>query len=81
MMLVLKLVLVASLILGLALFGMSVKIVFHKSHRFPETSVGHSKELRKRGVSCPRTEEIKSWRKNAKKADCSTCYGHVCEVD
>ncbi len=72
-----KLVLVASAILGMAILGMAVKILFHKSHRFPETSTGHNRELRKRGITCPRTEEIKSWGKNGKNTACATCYEHA----
>lgn len=79
-MLTLKLILVAAAILGIALLGMAVRIIFHKSHKFPETSAGHNKELRKRGVTCPRHEEIKCWGKSGKNTDCATCYEHAREV-
>lgn len=61
-------------LLALAFFGMAVKVIFHKSHKFPETSAGHNRELRKRGVTCPRHEEIKCWGKKGKNTDCATCY-------
>lgn len=79
-MLTIKSILLAAAILGMALLGMAVKIIFHKSHKFPETSAGHNKELRKRGVSCPRHEEIKCWGKNGKNTNCATCYEHAREV-
>lgn len=69
----------AASLLALALLGLAVKIIFHKSHRFPETSAGHSKELRKRGITCPRSEEIKCWGKNSGNAGCATCYEHARE--
>lgn len=74
---ILKLIGLSALILLVALTGMAVKIIFHKSHKFPETSAGHNKELRKRGVTCPKHEEIKCWGKNGKNVDCATCYEHA----
>ena len=73
---ILKLIALATGILFIALLGMGIKILFHKSHKFPETSAGHNKELRKRGVSCPRHDEIKCWSKKQDKG-CSTCYEHA----
>lgn len=75
---IIKLVLIAALILLMAFLGMAVKIIFHKSHKFPETSAGHNRELRKRGISCPRQDEIKCWGKN-RDGGCATCYEHARE--
>ncbi len=60
-------------LLAIALLGMGVKIMFHKSKKFPETSAGHNKELRKRGVTCPRHDEIKCWKPKDDKG-CATCF-------
>ncbi len=65
---------IALLLIALVLFG--VKILFHKTHRFPETSAGHSKEMRKRGIGCPRHEETKLWADKRSTPNCSTCYEH-----
>lgn len=73
---ILKLIAIAAGILFIALLGMGVKILFHKTHKFPETSAGHNKELRKRGVSCPKHDEIKCWGKK-KNNECATCYEHA----
>lgn len=61
--------------LAFILFG--VKILFHKSHKFPETSAGHNREMRKRGITCPRHEEIKCWSKKDQAPECATCYEHA----
>jgi hypothetical protein len=57
------------------LFG--VRILFHKSHKFPETSAGHNREMRKMGITCPRHEEIKCWSDKNKQPSCATCYEHA----
>lgn len=68
---------VVVIVLAIALILMGVRILFHKSHKFPETSAGHNKEMRKRGITCPRHEEIKCWSKKNQSPDCATCYEHA----
>ena len=65
-------------IIGLTVFlvavcfvGFGVKVFFHRSHQFPETSAGHSPAMRARGIQCPRVEE--GLLHNRK--DCTSCYG------
>ncbi len=48
------------LLLGICFLALGVKIFFHKSHQFPETSAGHSPSLRKYGITCPHAEANKS---------------------
>jgi hypothetical protein len=55
----------------------SVRVIFHRSHKFPETSAGHNRELRKRGITCPRQEETKCWPNKGKSPGCSTCFEHA----
>jgi hypothetical protein len=69
-----------SIVVGLMAFVfllMGVKVFFHKSHKFPETSAGHNREMRKRGITCARQDEIKCWSKKGAKATCGTCYEHA----
>ena len=75
------------IIVGLCVFGLSINIIFKKDGKFPETEVGHNKEMRKRGIICAKEEELRLWgRKNGKGhptcsdlgcSDCSSCslYG------
>ena len=54
-------VLILSLILvGISFLGMAVTILIKKGGKFPETGVGHNPEMRKKGLSCARTEELKN---------------------
>ena len=64
-------------IMALVFLMMGVKVFFHKSHKFPETSAGHNREMRKRGSTCARQDEIKCWSKNGAKATCGTCFEHA----
>jgi hypothetical protein len=68
---------IVTALLALIFLLMGVKIFFHKSHKFPETSAGHNKEMRKRGISCARHDEIKYWNKKKQAHSCATCYGHA----
>ncbi len=63
----LTLILITIAVVAVCFLGLGVKIFFHHSHEFPETSAGHSPELRKCGIRCPHAEE-----EDAKKA-CSSC--------
>jgi len=73
----LKLFLVIVLLLAAVILLMGVKVFFHKTHKFPETSAGHNKELRKRGIKCARHEEIKRWNSKTKHEGCASCYEHA----
>lgn len=53
----LQLLLISILFLGVAFIGFAIKMIFLKSGEFPETRVGHNKELRKRKVYCIKTEQ------------------------
>ncbi len=49
-----EIVLLATVILGIGIAGMAFNIVFRKK-RFPETHVGHNKDMRKMGITCAQT--------------------------
>lgn len=72
-------ILIASLILiGLCMIGLCFNIIFRKNGKFPETEVGHNKDMRKMGIHCAKDDELKMWkkRKSAPKCtaeDCSSC--------
>lgn len=57
-------------ILGVALLGLCFNVVFRKKP-FPETHVGHNKEMKKRGIMCVKAmdalEQKKAWEKENKK--------------
>ncbi len=60
----LKIFLLSLVLVGFAIFLFSIKILFsklilNKTGRFPNTSIGGNKYLRKKGITCPRHEECK----------------------
>lgn len=78
---VLKLVGVVVVLMALMFIGLGFNIFFRKK-KFPETEVGHNKEMRKLGIKCARTEEILLWRKNKNlplPEGCDTCGG-ACSI-
>ncbi len=55
-------VLILSLILvGISFLGMAITILVKRGGKFPETGVGHNPEMRKKGLNCARTEELKTF--------------------
>jgi hypothetical protein len=57
-MLEVKLFLVVLTLVSLAFAGMGIRILLKRNGQFPETHVGHNKEMRKRGITC-----VKTWDK------------------
>lgn len=76
-MVILKLIGIAIVLIALVFIGLGFNIFFLKK-KFPETEVGHNKEMRKRGIKCTRTEELlllKKLGKLSKDEACSSCGG------
>jgi len=74
----LKLLIPAIIIIGAAGIFLGIKMIIQKNGKFPETEVGHNKEMRKRGIICAKAEEIKCRRvidRNIKNNHpCSSCH-------
>lgn len=49
-----KIVLLALFLIGIAFVGLAFNIIFRKK-RFPESHVGHNKEMKKRKIVCAKT--------------------------
>ncbi len=49
-----EIVLLATVLVGIAFLGLGFNIVFLKK-KFPETHVGHNREMRKKGIVCAKT--------------------------
>ena len=67
----LKIFLLTISFVAISVFLFSVKILFsklllNKTGRFPNTSIGGNKYLRKKGIKCPRHEECKLSGKNCR---------------
>jgi len=48
----LKLMILSAVLVAIALAGMAITIIVKPKGRFPETHIGHNKEMRKRGITC-----------------------------
>ncbi|MDR1342241.1 MAG: hypothetical protein LBK18_03175 [Prevotellaceae bacterium] len=45
-------------VLAFCMLCLEVKVFFSKKRRFPETDIGRSEEMRKRGITCVRQDEL-----------------------
>jgi hypothetical protein len=45
-------ILITSVLVGLAVFGLAIQVIFKKDHKFPDTHVGHNKNMKKLGITC-----------------------------
>ncbi len=48
----------AIVLMALVLLGLSVSMLLKKNGRFPVTSIGRNKEMKKRGITCVRHDEM-----------------------
>ena len=52
----LKIILLSIGLIAIAVVGLAINILLKKKGKFPETSVGHNPEMRKRGITCAKCE-------------------------
>lgn len=64
---ILKVVLLATALVAIGIFGMAVRIVFLKGGKFVNTHVGGNKHLKRQKIHCAQTqdkiEQRNAWRK------------------
>jgi hypothetical protein len=58
------------ILVALCVILLSFNIIFRKNGKFPETEIGHNKDMRKMGLKCAKTEERILWKKGS---PCSSC--------
>ena len=68
----LKLLLISSLFLLIAFALLGIRILIKHHGHFPETHIGHNKEMRKRGIKCAQKTDIGCKPGNDFRG-CSTC--------
>jgi hypothetical protein len=59
----LTIIIIAAILVGLCFAGLAITIIVKKNGKFPETGIGHNKNMRKLGIRCAKQEEIIRWRK------------------
>ena len=60
----LKTILITMLIVAICIALLSVKILFKKNGRFPNTHVSGSKAMRKRGIGCVQSQDRAAQKKS-----------------
>ncbi len=75
-----EVVIAAIIFVGISVFLLSFNIIFRKGGKFPDTEVGHNKEMRKRGLRCAKDDERRLWQKK-KRLTGSGCHTIECEPD
>ena len=53
-----KLLIISALILPLAFALLGIRILIKPGGRFPETHVGHNREMQKLGIKCARQQDM-----------------------
>ena len=56
----LKILLLATGLIGIAILGFALNILIKKDGKFPETSISKNKALREKGITCVKHDELKS---------------------
>lgn len=69
----LKLLIITAVFVGIVILLLSVKLIFSKSGKFPQSSVGKNKEMSKRNIKCAKHEEIMCRREIEGKNKDSVC--------
>jgi len=55
------------------MLGLAIKILLLDNGKFPVTSVGGNIHLKKKGISCPKHEELRYHRNLKKGTPCNSC--------
>jgi hypothetical protein len=60
----------ATIMMFLIFAGLSLNILIRKNGKFPVTAIGRNKEMRKRGITCVKHDEILCYNKGKNKGSC-----------
>ncbi|HDJ34363.1 MAG TPA: hypothetical protein ENF21_09740 [Bacteroidetes bacterium] len=66
----LKLVILSLLLLTVSLLAMAAGILLKKNGQFPAISIGKNRELKRRGITCPRHDELICHQRTGKRKTC-----------
>ncbi len=65
-----KLILLSTVIIALSLIGLSIRMLVKKGGKFPSSSIGKNKEMKARGITCVRHDELKCYREEKERGMC-----------
>jgi hypothetical protein len=66
---IILLIVVVSVVLGMAFLGLAIQVIFKKDHKFPNIHVGGNKNLSERGITCAQSWDRIEQRKARKEID------------
>ncbi len=61
------------IIVSLSLMGLGIRMLIIRGGRFPVTSVGGNIHLKKKGITCPKHDELRGHRKRRQDGLCTDC--------
>jgi len=61
---ILKILLLSIALVGILFVLLSIKILIQKNAKFPSGKIGGNRELNKRGIHCPQTQDKVERKKN-----------------
>ena len=71
-----EILILSVILIGIAILGLSITVLLKKDGKFPETEVGHNKDMRKLGLRCAKTDE--RILRHKIKGSCGTCIDLKC---
>jgi hypothetical protein len=69
--------LLTTILIGISVLGLAIKMLVIENGKFPVTSIGGNIHLKKRGISCPKHEELRYHRNLKKGNPCDSCGFNV----
>lgn len=78
-----KLLLLSSVLLGIAILGFGVQLFFSRKKAFPETHIGENRHMRERKIYCSKTEQKiidSTLQGKTIQVGCSCTTGESCDV-
>ncbi len=54
----LKMLIISVIVVALSMAGLAITILLKPRGEFPETHVGHNREMRKRGITCAKRTDL-----------------------
>jgi len=55
----LKVLILAFILVGMAFLGLALRIIFVRGGRFPQISIGKNRQMRELGITCVKHDEIR----------------------
>ncbi|HHJ09397.1 MAG TPA: hypothetical protein ENK25_00710 [Bacteroidetes bacterium] len=69
----LKLILLSIFFIAISFVIMGIRVLFSKNRKFPVTEIGKNPDMRKLGISCPRTLDALSRKGKTDFSGCVNC--------